>query len=1092
MKMRQVWLLPAVATCALALGAAPAAYAQKITGDVTGSVTDSSGGAIGGADVSALCPDTGLSRRATTTTTGVYRLPELPVCVYKVSATAQGFKTTNREVQVAVGSVTTADFRLQVGVRSDEVTVEAAAPLVEMSGKLNNYVDKARIDDLPLSGRDFNSLLGITPGVYRAPGGGFLAVNVSGARRTANNYMIDGLPNNDRYYGDSLLNQTGVVGVPATLVPMDAIAEFTVQQTPSAEFGVKGGAAINVVMRSGTNELHGSGHYFRHDDFTDAANFFNKANGPAGCKGQACGKRTPLTNQQFGGTIGGPLVKDKTFFFGYYEGQRLSTESPYQANVPTPTQVATARARIATAGLKVNPIGEALLKYYPIDPRGTITISTPALANSDSGSFKLDHRLNDSNQLALRYFFGISFQSAPAFTGTLTPPPDAGPPDMFNSVLDPKTKAQLLGFTWTSTLSPSQILETRVGWTQFDNTIAVNNHVDPKSLGLDTGPLDPKDFGVPAIYTLGSFGYIGGVGGYPITTSPTRTLDVSSSYTWITGRHTLKFGGNVQHASTKSLRNRARTSIDITGGGDDVDALVGLLLGRFDDATRAFGTTNRLIKQNSLGLFVSDDFRLTPRFTLNLGLRYDISGALGEKDNLGSNFFPDRGLVDLGKGIDRLYDIDKNNFGPRFGFSWDVAGNGRTALRGGYSLTYDIPNFGSIHAPRTSFAGSRTGAFTQINQGIFSVFLGGDTSVPPDDPAATCLNPDTGAGGDYICATPGVPLYGRSPSGSPPFSAFSVVKNLQTPMYHFFHLSLQHELFHNNVVTVSYVGSRGRDGLMYRNINARPIGGGPRPFASRFPNLAAIIQLTNDSKSWYDSAQISFRQSNWKGINTQYNFTLSRCRDYVSINRGSRTNFPQKNNPYDPADNKGPCAYEVPRNFNAGGTYKIPKIGSSRMGDGWEFATVFTALDGTPFSPNLGSRDPSGQGVNAIRANCNAAIKYNTRDPQHYVANPKDAFSIPPSGTVGTCGRNVGRLPGLSQWDLSLVKMTRITERTKLQFRWEVFNVLNRANFGALLTTNIRSGNFGTIGSTPDVDAGNPVISQGGPRSMQWALKLLF
>jgi len=1090
MKVRQVRLLLAVAACALALGVAPAAYAQKITGDITGTVADSTGGAIVGADVAALCADTGRSHTATTAANGVFRLAELPICVYRVSAGAQGFKTTSRDVQVAVGTITTADFRLQVGARSDEVTVEAVAPLVEYSGKLNNYVDKARIDDLPLSGRDFNSLLGITPGVYRAPGGGFLAVNISGQRRTANNYMIDGLPNNDRYYGDSLLNQTGVVGVPATLVPMDAIAEFTVQQTPGAEFGVKGGATINVVMRSGTNELHGSGHYFRHDDFTDAANYFSKANGTAGCKGKACGERTPLTNQQFGGTLGGPLVKDKTFFFGYYEGQRLSTQSPYQAGVPTPAQVAAARARIAGRGLKTNPIGEALLQFYPIDPRGTITISTPAVANSDSGSLKLDHRLNEKNQLALRYFFGLSFQSAPAFSGTLTPPPP-NPPDMFNSVLTPKTKAQLLGFTWTSTLSPNQILETRVGWTQFDNTIAVNNNVDPKSLGLDTGPLDPLDFGVPAVYTLGSFGYIGGVGGYPITTSPTRTLDVSSSYTWITGGHTLKFGGNVQRSSTKSLRNRARTSIDITGGGDDVDALVGLLLGRFDDAGRSFGSTNRLIQQNSLGLFVSDDWKISPRFTLNLGLRYDISGALGERDNLGSNFLPDRGLVDLGKGIDRLYDVDKNNFGPRLGFSWDLSGNGRSALRAGYALTYDIPNFGSIHAPRTAFAGSRTGAFTQINQGIFSVFLSGDLSVPPDDPAATCIDPNTGTGGDYVCARPGVPLYGAKPGGSPPFSAFSVVPNLQTPKYHLFHATLQHELFRNNVVTASYVGSRGRDGLMYRNINARPIGGGTRPFA-RFPDLGTIIQLTNDSRSWYDSLQLSYRQANWHGINTQYNFTWSRCRDYVSINRASRTNFPQRNNPYDPADSKGPCSYEVPKNFNASGTYKVPKIGTGRMGDGWELATVFTAVNGTPFSPNLGSRDPSGQGVPAIRANCNAAVEYKLRDPNHYVANAAQAFSVPPNGTVGTCQRNVGRGPGLSQWDVSLVKMTRITERAKLQFRWEVFNVLNRANFGGLLTTNVRSSNFGKIGSTPDVDAGNPVISQGGPRSMQWALKLLF
>jgi tetratricopeptide (TPR) repeat protein len=178
-----------------------------------------------------------------------------------------------------------------------------------------------------VSGRDFNSLLGVTPGVQRTPGGGFLSVSISGARSTSNNYMIDGISNNDRYYGDSVLNQTGVVGVPATLVPMDAIAEFTVQQTPSAENGVKGGGAVNVVMKSGTNQPHGTAYYFRHDDWTDSPNYFVE---------KAGGATTPVKNQQYGGTFGGPIQKDKTFFFGYYEGQRLAVTSPYQVQIPKP------------------------------------------------------------------------------------------------------------------------------------------------------------------------------------------------------------------------------------------------------------------------------------------------------------------------------------------------------------------------------------------------------------------------------------------------------------------------------------------------------------------------------------------------------------------------------------------------------------------------------------------------------------------------------------------------------------------------------------------------------------------------------------
>src|SRR5262245_49308942 len=205
-----------------------AAFAQKTTGDITGSVTDTTGGVLPGITVTAVGTATGMTRTATPDTQGGFTLPELAVCVYRVTAELPGFKTISRDVQIAVNAVAKADFKLEVGAQSETITVEGVSPLVEFSDKLNNNVDKERIDQIPLSGRDFNSLLGVTPGVQRDPGGGFLAVSISGARRTSNNYMIDGISNNDRYYGDSVLNQTGVVGVPAKLVPMDAIAEFTV------------------------------------------------------------------------------------------------------------------------------------------------------------------------------------------------------------------------------------------------------------------------------------------------------------------------------------------------------------------------------------------------------------------------------------------------------------------------------------------------------------------------------------------------------------------------------------------------------------------------------------------------------------------------------------------------------------------------------------------------------------------------------------------------------------------------------------------------------------------------------------------------
>jgi carboxypeptidase family protein/TonB-dependent receptor-like protein len=1070
------------------------ASAQKTTGDITGSVTDATGGVLPGATVTALCAATGFSRTALADNQGGFTLPELPVCVYKVTAELQGFKTVSREVQVAVSTVAKSDFRLEVGAQSESVTVEGVSPLVEFSDKLNNNVDKERIDQIPLSGRDFNSLLGVTPGVQRDPGGGFLAVSISGARRTSNNYMIDGISNNDRYYGDSVLNQTGVVGVPATLVPMDAIAEFTIQQTPSAEFGVKGGGAINVVMKSGTNTAHGTAYYFRHDDWTDSPNYFVE---------KAGGTTTPVKNQQYGGTFGGPIQKDRTFFFGYYEGQRLAVTSPYQVEVPTVGQIGAARLRIANAGLTTNPIGENLLKFYPVDPStqlspaGKLTVNSANVANMNTFSVKVDHQLNAQNLVNGRLFFGNSYQSAPAFVGQLTPA--NGPQDMFNSVTDP-TRVALVGVVWNSTLSSRSFLQARFGYNRISQTIDVNNKIDPTTLGLNTGPLDAADFGVPAV-TLGTFGYIGGVGGYPITTAPTETYDVSAALTQTRQQHTIKIGGNWQMGTNHSVRNRARSSITISGGGsfDPVSSLVGLLLGRFDSIGRSFGSTSRDMSQQSIGAFINDDWKLSPRVTVSLGVRYDVNLPLKEKNDLASNFIPGQGLVRLGAGIDRLYDVDRNNFGPRAGVAWDVSGDGRTSVRTGYALTYDLPDFKTIHSPNTTWSGlgASAGAMSNPDLGVYSVTLNGSQSKLPDDRTVSCINPNAAVPtGDFVCAQPGVAIFGSSPTGQPPFNAFSVPTDYKTPIYHYFHATLQRELFQRNAVTVTYLGSRGREQSWFRDINGPPVGtpfGNPqpfRPFATQFPTLGHIIQLTNDGKSWYNALQLSYRQQHWHGINTQYNYTLSKCDDYNSDNSRGRNDFPQANNPYDPAANLGPCGFDRRHNFNVGGVYAIP--GSNAATRGWEIGTVFTALSGRPFTPNISSRDRTGQDTGSIRADCLVDPIYDFTNPDRFITNAAQAYGTPDTGKLGSCGRDSARRPGLAQWDLNIIKEIHLSGTTRVQARWEIFNLLNRVNLGTPVSTNVRSGLFGTIGSTPDVDAGNPVIAQGGPRSMQWALKIIF
>jgi outer membrane receptor protein involved in Fe transport len=1143
------------------------ASAQKITGDIEGNITDSSGAVVPNATVTAQNVGTGLVRTATSSGSGNYRITDLPIGSYKVTGEATGFRTAVRSAEIRAGAVTHSDFTLEVGQRTETVEVEGAAPLVELSPNENNYIDEAKIASVPLNGRDFNSLLAITPGVQRAPGGGFLAISINGARTTSNNYFIDGLYNNDRYYGDSAIGETGIVGIPAVSFPPEAIEELSVQETPSAEFGVKGGAPILLNMKSGTNSWHGSGTWVNHSGFGDAVNYFsNHTFDNCGSPGEC--QKTNIHNNQMNATLGGPIIKDKAFFFLYYEGQRLKSLAVSGRSVPSPTEIQNAESDIAANGLSVDPVGLSLLNYFPTSPTGQFVANTPTTATQNSFGVKFDYKLNTRNSLSVRYLFGDSYQSAPPFAGL----PSAGShADLFNSVAP--SRAQMAGLSWTWNLSNNKVLESRLGYTRFAQTLGVNNKIDPKSLGIDTGPLGSADFGIPYVYMyhLGYGGYIGGVQGYPLVTAPDATWDWSEHFSWVKGNHTIKAGGNFQRAYTNSTRNQARSGLTVgyfsyyaPVSADPVQNDVEeLLLGKADLADRSFGNTHRHITQNSVGFYIQDDWKVKPRFTLSYGLRYEINGTMRDTNNLEANFIPGTGFVQVGKGISGTHNVDYHDFGPHLGFAWDIFGTGKTALRAGYSLSYDVANFGALASPY-SFAHARTGVFTQANLGFFNVSnesdvaVGGGSLLPPSQTnyvlGQGCYDP-TARVGDYICFDSALagPLYGPNPTTTGPINAFSVVQNFKTPRYHNFNLSVQEELFRNTVLTLAYSGQRGRDLVIYQDLNASPIGSPCasqsgcdqfRPYSTIDPslNLRHLIQATNGGTSQYDSMQVSFNQRGWHGFNTQYNLTWSKCYDENSVNRGGFGDYPQINNSNPVgstslghanfADSRGLCDHDVRLNFNVGGVYSAPKISllGNRMGNGWQLSTIFTGLSGRPFPALVaGSGDPSGQGLNglAIRAAYDGTpIHYNTRNPDQYIVEtytnpgqsdpcgnvsangglPLSPFYTPCTGTVGNARRNSVIGPGLAQWDMSLIKETKITERLNVQVRWEVFNILNRGNFyylpnytltacGTVVAnqcTAANAGNFGTVTKTSDVASGNPVIAQGGPRNMNFVLKFIF
>jgi carboxypeptidase family protein/TonB-dependent receptor-like protein len=1149
------------------------AFSQKITGDISGNVLDASGAAIKGATVKAENKATGESRSAATSDAGFYRIVELPPGTYRVTVTAQGFKTTTREAEVAIARVTDSDFALQVGQVAETVEVQAVAPLVDTTeDRLSTLFEARRVEDIPNNGRDFNNLLDGVPGVQRSPGGGFQSLNINGQRATSNNFAVDGIPNNDRYYGESALGQAAISGTAAALIPLEGISEFNVQSNPGAEYGVRGGSVINIGLKSGTNEIHGSAFWDRHTDAFDARNWF-------------ASEVTPFRLNQYGGNVGFPIKKDKAFVFLSYQGFHLKNVFPSQVALPSAeeifdaTQCVTTGINPNTAGDPnptacintgpgpgsdqivgtaddgtVNSIGANLLSFIPLAPGPGQKVNIAANNALDLNNFhvKFDYIFNQNHRLSVKYLFGDSLQNQPASAGV---PQSVGPlatnANMWNSVAP--SRAQLAGVNYTWTISSTKVLESRLGYTRFGQRIGINNNINPADLGINTGPLgsgpnDTENFGVPAVYYLGYFGataypVVGGIQGYPIVTRPNASYDWQEHFTAIKGNHTIKFGGQYQNAYTKSRRDRARTEMSFYYYGNGLDyyltdnfqgesnrvaSLNMLLLGVTNEASRSFGVTNRRIFQKSLGLYVQDSWKVKPNFTLELGVRWDVAGALGEDKNQGANFLPNDPKADAGGFVSLaqqpLYGVDKNNFGPRVGFAWDIFKNGKTVLRGGYSLAYDLPNFGTLHAPQTffnSWSGTRAGFFTQVPQGIFAISIAGT----PDANKAIFNDPANGATqtntlcDSFICLAPGISIYGTNATPDQPPNVVQVRRDFQTPMNHAFNVTVEQEVTRNTSFSIAYVGTRGTDLVNWRDLNACPISvqrcdSSRQPFGAQFPNYNHILQLNNDAYSNYNSLQTAFKVRDFHGLTGQFNFVWSRTFDTGSANRGGDllSNF---QNPYNVNANYAPSNFDTPWNVNFTLVYDVPKVhGLPRLiGEGWSINSIFRAQMGRPFSvftsrgidnsdltqcddptdittcPTVS--DPSGQGLrNTYAVYDGSPLNYDFHNVDQFFNT--GAFSLPLIGTVGNAHRNMLRQPGISQLDMSIFKNFKVGERFNVKFKWEVYNVLNHAMF-AFETGNVRSGGFGTLFATPDVGIGlNPILGSGAQRNMQFGLAVSF
>jgi outer membrane receptor protein involved in Fe transport len=1123
---------------ALLVIVAGSATAQTFRGTILGTVTDSSGGTVPGATVTIKNVDTGLTRTLTTSDDGSYSAPELPIGNYSVTVEKQGFKTgLISRIKVEVSTERRADFTLQTGELSQKVEVLGEElPMVETtSNNMGGIVEANTVENLPVNGRDYQKLILLVPGassdsngITDSPGS-FGTVSVNGARGRSNNYLLDGTDMNDGYRNDPAINEGGVFGTPATILPIEAIAEVHVASNFEAEYGRSAGAAINIVTKSGTNDWHGSAFDYLRNTALNARNFFDLA---------SVGPQQPFHLNQFGGSFGGPIKHDKTFFFVDYEAVRETGAESSPGCVPIAADIS---ANAPTPGdlTSINPVIQNLLKLNPwpaaTNPNvdcyanggGTnVTISTPFSNRVDNAIVKIDHEFNKNNMFTGRYYIGDSTQLFPlALTG-------GG--DLPNYSTRVPTRVQLISLSYVSVLSPAIVNEARLGWNRFaEGFFAQDSSFDPNSIGLDvTGPgtpnnSNPYNFGMPVI----------NVAGLPQLGSdkadPRQRVDTNWHYmdniSWKSGKHDIKFGYEFRRTSISQIFDR------VFRGKLGFDSLSTFLQGIPETSPfhslQVTGDTNRNTFENSHAFYLQDSYRLSRRLTLNLGLRYDYFGIIQEKHGMFTNVDPTTGEVfPVGQG--RLYQPDYKNWAPRFSVAWDVTGKGKTVVRTGFGIFYDsysqdmfmghLP-FSSLFDPGPAYSGL---------PGVGQISLATPT-------------PSVGN------SSYGLPLALNQPiftNFTPMADAFGVDPHIRTPYMENYNLNLQQQLTRKVVLQVGYVGSQGHKLLNFTDINqpsaaqiwaadcagvagvtfgqpcpSGTINDGSVPRRLTGNNITYIYWEGSGASSNYNSLQTTLRIDNWHGLTTGLSYTWSHSIDTASDGEDYVPNAAQPTDSTNPSSNRGNSNFDVRNRLSWNFNYEFPNRKGSleKLTNGWGLDSIVTLQSGAPFSMILESDDYDGAGTYFPKPDIVGPIKYNYSDPTHFLdlssfAAPCTPLATGFDGTANTCtpgtrhfgneGRNSLIGPAFREVDFSIFKRTSLTERLKMELRFEAYNLFNHPNFASPLWPNFLSdptftNSFGPNGRlqgflpisvTADVGAGYPVVGGGGPRSLQVAAKFTF
>lgn len=1079
-----------------------AAWAQSSQGSISGRVADQTAAVVSGAKVTILNTETGIKRALTTNSSGEYFAPNLNPGVYSITVEAASFKKLQRPpFRLEVAKDVRQDFELQPGAATETVTVTEEEPLVDtITDTLGGTLTNKAINELPLQGRDFQNLLELRPGVQRTPGGGFHSVTSNGSRLEDMNYIVDGVDDNDAYYGDTVINGAGVLGTPASHLPLDAIQEFNTQENQSAEYGWKPGAVVNIGLKSGTNQFHGTGYYFTRNSAVDARNYFNPR--PQ--------KFSPLLLHEYGGSAGGPIIKDKLFIFGNYEGVRHKVGNPGNVSSPVTTSIDDTSLSLpdayADAGCPdaCSPLSLGLLDRSLFQPNpGTTNPDNPAEVNfdflnrnrEDNFIIKSDYHLSEHHVITGRYFYANSLQTEED-TFALNP----------NFLSQADTHVQVAGVGWTWVPNSTWVNEARFGFNRNWQQLFPVDHNKPASdYGLNTGVTNPNFLGLPRI-SISPFDYLGGNSGWPLYTTPNHTEQFTDNVGYTKGRHAVRFGVEYRHGATDNFRARyGRGRIDFR-------SLENFLLGNVRRGRILQGDPHRNVSLDAIGLFVQDGWRIAPRLTLNLGLRYDLSFPIKEQHDLIANFDPnsDQGLIQVGKGISSPYDTQFKNFSPRVGVAWDARGNGKTVFRAGTALIYEQPTMrtfidaGGLNENPTGLLGTGT-----IN--LFTRFLSGseinwtpDGTIFPDPATATCDD-------ENLC------------------DAFGVKRNISSPYVLSWNANVQQAIGPKGVLELAYVGNHGVHLYSHTDINQYNNATGEYPLNGKFPWLGYGNFLDNLGHSSYQSLQATYTLRAWKGLDILAGYTFAHAIDNGTSNRSG---YPQDS--YNINGELGNGDYDIRNRFTLALTYQPPEFHAPlQLGKGWAVTSIVNIQGGEPFYFYDSGNDISGTAEFLDRWNFAGNrddIHFSPKHPVQYFAdglsNPAclaqaptpelqetlegygcfqqgSAVITPPAyGTFGNMPRNIFRGPGFANWDMSVTKRWHLGERVELQLRGEFFNVLNHTNFDVFtLTTDVSEttdvfdssfSNLGLVHFTPDVGVANPVIGSGGSRHIQLGLKFIW